>query len=106
MPKIVNVTYIALVPKTENPISLNDYRPISCCNVLYKCIAKTLVARLKLALDSVTGPPQTAFLRNRSISDAILLSQEILHNYYTNQGPAKVALKIDLQKAFDTIHWD
>ena len=74
--------------------------------VLYKCIAKTLVARLKLALDSVTGPPQMAFLRNRSISDAILLSQEILYNYYTNQGPAKVALKINLRKAFDTIHWD
>ena len=34
----INYTIIALVPKVPNPISLHDYRSISCCNTIYKCI--------------------------------------------------------------------
>ncbi|KAJ6904458.1 hypothetical protein NC652_022464 [Populus alba x Populus x berolinensis] len=42
MPHCVNATRIALVPKIENPACMNDYRPISCCNVMYKCISKII----------------------------------------------------------------
>ncbi|KAJ6897722.1 hypothetical protein NC652_024515 [Populus alba x Populus x berolinensis] len=106
LPRCVNATRVALVPKIENPACLNDYRPISCCTVLYKCISKLLVNRLKDALAYVIGPSQTAFIPGRHISDAILLTQELMHNYHLNSGPARCALKIDLKKAFDTISWD
>jgi len=106
LPRCVNATRVALVPKIENPSCLNDYRPISCCNVLYKCISKLIVHRLKTALADVIGPSQTAFLPGRHISDAILLTQELLHNYHLNNGPARCALKIDLKKAFDTVSWE
>ena len=33
--KQLNHTILALVPKVETPDSVLDYRPISCCNVLY-----------------------------------------------------------------------
>ena len=36
--KQINHTFIALVPKSDNASSLSDFRPISCCNVLYKLI--------------------------------------------------------------------
>jgi mannosylglycoprotein endo-beta-mannosidase len=61
------------------------------------------VIRLKSALTDVIGPSQSAFLPGRSISDAILLTQELIHNYHHKTGPARCALKIDLKKAFDTV---
>ena len=42
----INCTIIALVPKVPNPSSMHDYRPISCCNTIYKCISKIIAARL------------------------------------------------------------
>ncbi|KAJ6980751.1 hypothetical protein NC653_024183 [Populus alba x Populus x berolinensis] len=103
LPRCVNATRVALVPKQEQLVCLNDFRPISCCNVLYKCIAKLLVIRLKAALVDVIGPSQSAFIPGRNISDAILLTQELMHNYHHNNGPGRCALKIDLKKAFDTV---
>jgi hypothetical protein len=106
LPRCVNATRVALVPKKESPATLNDFRPISCCNVIYKCISKLLVIRLKVALVDVIGPSQSAFLPGRNISDAILLTQELMHNYHHNKGPARCALKVDLKKAFDTVSLD
>ena len=43
----INCTIIALVPKVPNPGSMHDYRPISCCNTIYKCISKIITVRIK-----------------------------------------------------------
>ena len=106
LPRCVNATRIALVPKVENPSCMNDFRPISCCTVIYKCISKVIAIRLKAALAEVIGPSQSAFLPGRNISDAILLTQELMHNAHLNTGPSRCALKVDLKKAFDTVSWD
>lgn len=44
--KEVNATIITFVPKKQNPSSMGDFRPIYCCNVVYKCINKILAKRL------------------------------------------------------------
>lgn len=38
MLKELNRTFITLIPKVSSPSSVNDYRPISLCNVLYKVL--------------------------------------------------------------------
>ncbi|CAL5351826.1 unnamed protein product [Camellia sinensis] len=51
---------IALIPKTENPNSLNDFRPISLIGSMYKILAKVLSSRLKLIIPSIISPSQLA----------------------------------------------
>lgn len=51
-----NSTAITLVPKISNPISVNDFRPISCYNVIFKIISKMLAFRLRRVLNEIIHP--------------------------------------------------
>nr|GEW49242.1 hypothetical protein [Tanacetum cinerariifolium] len=48
---------------------------------------------------------QSAFVPGRSISDNVLLTHELMHNYHLDQGMARCAFKVDIQKAYDTVDW-
>ncbi|XP_031288180.1 uncharacterized protein LOC116146875 [Pistacia vera] len=74
MPRCVNATKIALVPKVDNPSRMTDFKPISCCNVLYKCVTKVIVNQFKVVLPVVIGSSLLAFVPGRRISDNILLT--------------------------------
>ena len=69
-----NATIVALVPKCNNPNSMRDFRPISCCSVVYKCITKTLANRLQKHLPCFIGKNKSAFTIGRSISDNIFMA--------------------------------
>jgi hypothetical protein len=58
----LNFTYLALIPKNNNPFCVLDFRSISLCNVLYKIISKVLVIRLKVILLDIISPTQSAFI--------------------------------------------
>lgn len=45
LPKGVNSTILALVPKKVDSLEMRDYRLIACCNVLYKVVSKFLANR-------------------------------------------------------------
>ncbi|OMO59554.1 reverse transcriptase [Corchorus capsularis] len=47
MLKEVNRTRVALVPKGLKPELVTQFRPISCCNYVYKIISKVIANRLK-----------------------------------------------------------
>ncbi|XP_059669363.1 uncharacterized protein LOC132314525 [Cornus florida] len=102
----VNNTYIALVPKCQNPASLHDYRPISCVNTIYKCISKLLATRLQSTLPLLIDQAQSAFVHGRKITDPILLAHELLRGYHKHGTPVRCAIKVDLKKAFDSMKWD
>ncbi|KAL0292748.1 UNVERIFIED_CONTAM: hypothetical protein Sradi_6975500 [Sesamum radiatum] len=104
--KQINATLISLIPKVANPTTVTEFRPISCCNVLYKTITKILVQRMRTVLDLLISPSQNAFVPGRSIGDNILLAQELFQGYNQQHLPARCALKVDLRKAYDTVEWD
>lgn len=101
----MNCTNIALIPKVTPPTSVTSFRPISCCNVIYKCITKILATRLVNVMPSVVSMNQAAFIPSRNILDNVLLAQELLKGYGRNNVASAAALKIDISKAYDSIHW-
>ena len=103
--KEVNSTIIELVPKVINPSSFSDYRPISCYNIIYKCITKVMTRCLATVLPNLVGREQTTCITNRQKTDNIMLAQELVHGYNFCQGPLRCALKVDLMKVFDSMEW-
>lgn len=63
----VNATCITLVPKVAAPESLSDYKPILCCNVLYKCITKVMMNRMKIFVNQVICTNHSVFVKGRHI---------------------------------------
>lgn len=47
LPKAVTASFLALIPKCDNPLTLKDYRPICLINGMSKIISKILVARFR-----------------------------------------------------------
>ena len=103
LPSAFNSTAIALVPKCSNPNSIRDFRPISCCTVVYKCITRIMANRLKKYMPQMVSNSQSAFIPGRSISDNILMAQELVRGYGRSTLSPRCAIKIDLQKTFDTL---
>ncbi|KAL0283663.1 UNVERIFIED_CONTAM: Transposon TX1 uncharacterized protein [Sesamum radiatum] len=92
--------------EVRTPHSVAEFRPISCCNVIYKVITKILVSRIRESLDLLISPSQNAFVPGRLISDNVLLAQELFSGYNQCRLPPRCALKVDLRKAYDTVEWD
>jgi len=65
--KGVNATFIALIPKTNSPQRLNDFRPISLVGCMYKVLAKILANRLRAVIGSVVSDSQSAFVKGKQI---------------------------------------
>jgi len=74
LPRCVNATRIVLLPKITTLITMNDFRSIPCCNVMYKCIFKVIMNRLKGIFPIIIGPTQTTFVIGRKISNVISLT--------------------------------
>ena len=61
--------------------------------------------RLKPDMSFLIGNNQSAFILGRSITDDILMAQELVRGYgHTTLSP-RCAMKINLQKAFGTLDW-
>ncbi|GFS35677.1 hypothetical protein Acr_00g0041410 [Actinidia rufa] len=69
--KQMNHTIIALVPKSRNASRMEEFRPISCCNVIYKIISKILASSLSPILENLVDHAQSAFVDLRKAYDTI-----------------------------------
>ncbi|XP_057975209.1 uncharacterized protein LOC131162617 [Malania oleifera] len=56
--KQINHTIIALIPKSSHASTVNDFKPIACCNVMHKVTTKIIAARIKLCLEEIVNPAQ------------------------------------------------
>lgn len=85
-PKAVTASFIALIPKTDHPQSLSEYRPISLIGSMYKIVAKLLASRLKGCLGKVISNCQSAFLPRRQILDGVVVVNEVVDYVEKKEG--------------------
>jgi hypothetical protein len=79
---------------------MNDFRPISLYNCIYKIVAKVIAKRIKKILSKSISKEQFGFLEGRQIHEAIGVAQEGIHSMKTKKIKGTM-LKIDLSKAYD-----
>lgn len=78
IPKVWTSTLIVTIPKVESPKTFSDLRPISLCNFNVKVLSKLLTTRLDPILPHLILEEQSGFTKGRSITDNVLLAQEML----------------------------
>ncbi|XP_074290907.1 uncharacterized protein LOC141617632 [Silene latifolia] len=103
--KQVNTTKLTLIPKCANPGSVLEFRPIACCNTLYKCISKVLCNRLSVILPDIVSCNQGGFVMGRHIVENVLICQDLVRLYNRKAASPRCLIKIDLRKAYDTVEW-
>ena len=100
----LNVSKIALLPKTEDRSRIKNFRPISLLNTMYKVVAKTYANRMKPLLHHWILPSQTGFVPNRCILDNIFLAFEAIE--WTMESNQEISmLLLDFEKAYDRVSW-
>ena len=81
---------------------IKNWRPISLINVDAKIISKILAKRLEKVLPNLIHPNQNAFVKGRSIFDAIRTIDDIV-DYTKRNSWSGILIAIDFEKAFDTL---
>ncbi|KAJ9548141.1 hypothetical protein OSB04_020684 [Centaurea solstitialis] len=104
----VNDTILTLIPKCDSPKNMKEFRPIALCNVILKIVTKVMANRIKPSLSSLISVNQSAFIKDRLITDNVMVAFETLHTMQRNTRKkyGEVALKIDISKAYDRLDWN
>ncbi|KAK3914294.1 Transposon TX1 uncharacterized 149 kDa protein [Frankliniella fusca] len=86
------------IPKVRRPTSVDEFRPISLCNVIYKLVAAHLH---HLLVDLLPPLPfyQAGFQPGRSTSDHIFVVRRVLDEYW-RAGRTVHLLALDIKAAF------
>ncbi|KAG8483541.1 hypothetical protein CXB51_023295 [Gossypium anomalum] len=91
----------------SNAVDFSQLRPISLCFVLYNLAMKIIANLFKVVFSRLFAPEQVGFVAGQNITDNIIIAQEVIHSVRGTQKNKKwMAIKIDLEKAFDRVRWD
>lgn len=98
------ISFITLILKVKDPLTISDYRPICLIGRLYQIIAKILANRLKCVISLVVDEVQSAYIEGRNILDGPLIINE-LKNWAKKSKQSIFLFKVDFEKAFDNVNW-
>jgi hypothetical protein len=62
----LNTTFLALIPKENNPQSFDNFRPIALCNLCYKLVSKVIANMIKPVLSRELSSNQLGFLKRKA----------------------------------------
>jgi len=78
-----------------------------CAMSFIRFFSKVLANRLKKILPTIITEHQSAFVKDRLITDNILVDFESLHcmRKYNSGDPGFMAIKLEMNKAYDRVEW-
>ena len=98
---------MALISKVAHPEVISQFRPISLYNTLYKLLSRIIVHRLKPYMAEVINLCQVGLVSRRRTSDNIIIVQKVIRTLISRRGRiGYVAIKLDLEKAYDRLEWN
>lgn len=101
-----NQIFISLILKINHPELVTHFRPIGLCNAVYKLATKMIANRLKRIMPVIITPTQCSFIPRRNGSNNIIVAQEIIHKMqHATSNKGYMAIKLDLEKAYDRLAW-
>ena len=103
-PDFFKVARVTPIPKCNNPISANDYRPISILETLSKILEKLVHTQIYIHLrdNEILSQQQFGFTENRSTEDALISVTENIYKALDKKESC-VLLMLDFSKAFDVV---
>lgn len=98
-------TTITLIPKVAYASRVKDYRPISCCSVVYNIVVKILASRLQKVIPKLVSPTHAGFFPGRLIVDNVMMESELIRGCSFAQISPRCLVKVDIMKAYYSIDW-
>ena len=89
--------------KDKDKRKISNWRPISLINVDVKIGSKAIAMRLQAVLPKIIHHNQHAYVKGRTINDAVRTIDDILE-YTERYGINGKMLAVDFQKAFDSVN--
>jgi hypothetical protein len=93
---------IHLIPKKGDLGKINNWRPISLLNCLYKILSRTFAARLSKFMDKMTPVAQCGYSTSRRCQEVLITLIDCIQDCRIN-NKNHCLLSLDIRKAFDTI---
>ena len=95
---------IFLPKKGAQSIHVNDYRPISLLEFIYKLISKTLVNKVESHLPEIVRQNQFGFIKGRRMATATMSAIGMISE--VGRVSEGLVMFLDIAKAFDSIRHD
>jgi hypothetical protein len=101
----LNSANIVVIPKKEGTEKISDYQPISLIDGVAKIITKILALRLQPYMNQLISNNQSVFIKKRAIHDNFMYVRN-LARYFNISNIPTLLVKLDIAKAFDSVHWE
>jgi len=98
----LNANILVLIPKVPGASSMGDFFPLALVNFQFKIVTKILAERVANICMRIISPQQRGFVRDRNITDCVLLASETINLLSKKQFGGNIAIKVDISKVFDT----